>query len=68
MLCRQKLHVIKTKLYVIETKIYVAKTKTICSKDKVICFKVKKHGARCERSRRGFFSLPKRDILISEYT
>ena len=36
--------------------LYVAKTKYICCKDK-------KHGARAERARRGFF-LPEKDILI----
>ena len=63
----------KDKIYMLlRQNVYVAKTKSICYKDKAYMWQrhnlyvvktKKKHGARAERARRGFF-LTKRDILI----
>ena len=51
--------------------VYVIKTRFICSKDKnLYVVNTKKHGARAERARRGFFSPKKRHsyFLITQYS
>ena len=74
---KTNLYVIKTNLYVTERNMYVIKIRFMCYKEefmlykqdlyviktKFICCKDKKHGARAERARRGFF-LPEKDIII----